>query len=113
MKSRTRFNYGDFVRGFREACKQWEIDPLEGATAAQLVHVKVDQRRSAWKDDGWWHNPNLWRACPPYHSSAEEEAVWRLFEQSYTLLIERILGAINARHARDEWQELEAEMEKA
>ena len=75
-----KFNYDEFVRGFRAACERRGVDPARGATGYQVVNAVVDRRRAVRKwsrlpQRHWWQNPDLWLNCPPYRSETEQQAV--------------------------------------
>ena len=89
MALTLKFNYDEFVRGFRAACERQGIDPAQGATGYQVVNTVVDQRRARRRSlrgaaalDAWWCNPDLWLNCPPYRSETEQQAVWNLFTET-------------------------------
>lgn len=49
---------------FRAACATHGVDPLEGSTSYQVVHIIAEQRLAARRnasDAGWWRDHNLWR----------------------------------------------------
>lgn len=41
------FDIAQFKSRWRDICAQWDVDPLEGATGYQLVHIKVAQKQAA------------------------------------------------------------------
>jgi hypothetical protein len=41
------FDLAQFKSRYRALCAQWDVDPLEGATGYQLVHIKVAQKQAA------------------------------------------------------------------
>lgn len=41
------FDLAQFKSRWRDVCAQWDVDPLEGATGYQLVHIKVAQQQAA------------------------------------------------------------------
>lgn len=41
------FDIAQFKSRYRALCAQWDVDPLEGATGYQLVHIKVAQKQAA------------------------------------------------------------------
>jgi hypothetical protein len=41
------FDLAQFKSRWRDVCAQWDVDPLEGATGYQLVHIKVAQKQAA------------------------------------------------------------------
>lgn len=92
MTSCREFDRGEFVRGFRAACAQRGIDPLEGATSFEVVHVRSERRRGLGRTrrSRWWRQHSLWLASPPYRSIVEEEAIWNLFVESYGGEIQRL-----------------------
>ncbi|MBK8035276.1 MAG: hypothetical protein IPK17_38390 [Chloroflexi bacterium] len=49
---------------FRAACAPWGIDPVEGATSYQVVHVVAAQRlaEQARTCSDWWSDYTLWYA---------------------------------------------------
>ena len=93
MTLQNSFNYDEYVRGFRAACVRRGIDPLEGATGYQVVHVVAEHRRAAWRHAAerqaaqqqrrWWQHHEMWLNCPPYRSETEQEAIWGVFRQAY------------------------------
>jgi hypothetical protein len=85
---RKPFDAKGFARRFREACVERGIDPEAGATGYAVVHAVVEQKRAAWRDDGWWLDHNRWLSCPPYRNEVEEEAIWRVFKQAFALMLE-------------------------
>ncbi len=87
MNLTQKFNYDEFVRGFRAACERRGVDPARGATGYQVVNAVVDRRRAVRKwsrlpQRHWWQNPDLWLNCPPYRSETEQQAVWNLFTET-------------------------------
>jgi hypothetical protein len=85
MASTQHFDYDDFVRKFRAACARRGIDPQEGASGYQIVHITAQQRHEARPIDRWWLQNDLWRDDPPYHSETEQGAIWLLFRQTYLI----------------------------
>jgi hypothetical protein len=78
------------VEGYRSACAARGIDPAEGATGYQVVHVLAERQRRRWEAQGrseqrWWMRHELWFDCEPYRSETEADAIWRLFAQAYDL----------------------------
>ncbi len=97
--TRRRFDYAEFVEGYREACGEWGIDPVEGATSYQVVRVRAEQQRLAESrsERRWWERHELWLDCPPYHSEAEGEAIWSLFAQAYGVTVRLLIRAARLR----------------
>ncbi len=87
MASQRAFNYDEFLVKFRTACAQHGIDPVEGATSYQVVHLVVDQRRARWNPNlnRWWRRSGLWGGCPPYHSPTEQAVIWHLYRITYRM----------------------------
>lgn len=89
MTSLQKFNYDEFVRGFRAACAEHGIDPAAGANRYQVVNAVVERRRAARASRSgvpqrrWWQNPDIWLHCPPYHSETEQKAIWNVFMQAH------------------------------
>ena len=105
MSSTHTFKYDDYVRDFRAACAKRGIDPLEGATGYQVVHLLAEKRRAEQRREArrtqherWWARHNLWVDCPPYRSETEEDAFWNLFSETYLLALFHYL------RARRRWQ---------
>ena len=83
MTSKQKFNYDEYLREYRKACAKHGIDPVEGATGYQVVHVVAEQRRAAQQQSRWWQHHEMWLTCPPYRSETEEDAVWGVFKAAY------------------------------
>ena len=107
MSSTRNFDYDDTVRRFRAACAQHGIDPVNGASEYQVVHVVADRRRAEQRriarktDHGqWWLRHELWfnDDCAPYRSETEADALWALFSETYLLAVLRHV------RARRRWQ---------
>ena len=41
------FDLAQFKARWRTLCAQWDVDPVEGATGYQVVHIKVAQKQAA------------------------------------------------------------------
>ena len=93
MTSARNFHYDDYLRDFRAACAQRGIDPIQGASGYQVVHLTAEQRRAARPLDRWWQRHELWTDCPPYRSETEEEALWQMFSEAYLLTVRRVVQA--------------------
>jgi hypothetical protein len=119
MTSRPKFDYEDFVRGFRAACAQRGIDPLEGATSFQVVHYCAERQlaaRLALKPKRWWLRHHYWQASLPHHSEVEEETFWNLFIEGYTLELNRVVRAMRLKRMNlplRELHQLQAERRKS
>ena len=87
------FDYQAFKRAWRERCAENGIDPVEGATAYQVVNARAQQRNAEPRSCWWAEDDALWHFAPPYRSEVEEEALWRVFyaarEQIY---VRRVRG---------------------
>jgi hypothetical protein len=112
MDSRRRFNYDEFVRGWRAACTRRGIDPAEGATSYQVATLVAERRKAAAKQhcaqDRWWQKHTFWFCCPPYHSDTEADALWQVFVQAYAILGKRVAYAARLRRAEMALAELQA-----
>ena len=100
MSSMQTFNYDAYMRDFRAACARRGIDPLQGATSYQVVHLlaekqRAEQRRIARRTEHerWWARHDLWVDCPPYRSETEADAFWELFRETYLLTLLRVVRA--------------------
>ena len=93
MTLARNFRYDEYVRAFRAVCAQRGIDPLQGATESQVVHVLAERRCAARPIDRWWERPDLWQECPPYRGETEEDAIWHLFSAAYILTVQRAMWA--------------------
>lgn len=108
MTPTKKFNYDEYVRGFRAACAQRGIDPAHGANGYQVVNTVVDRRRAARQrakhpQRHWWQNPGLWLNCPPYRSETEQQAVWNLFTQAQDSRVVIGFGGYRLRDLRREF----------
>lgn len=93
------FDYDEFLRGFRAACARRGIDPANGSTSYQVVHVAAEARRAAWQANRWWShhqwwtNHELWLNSAPYRSETEQEAIWNIFQQAYGIMARLVVQA--------------------
>lgn len=89
----------------RAACEQRGIDPLEGATSFQVVHLLAEQSPMLDRP-AWWQNYELWNTTddPIRHSLIEELAINALFFETW-MRAARIAGE-NALPSTDEDNEL-------
>ena len=106
MTLALRFDYDDYVRGFRAACARHGIDPAQGATGYQVVHIAAERRRADWTPSRWWQQHEFWTDCPPYRSETEQDALWQVFSEAYLLTIRRVVRARRLRRAELALREL-------
>ncbi len=99
MTSTRNFDYDEFMQGYRTACAARGIDPTQGASGYQVVHVVTEGQRKRWRTDRWWQRHTLWLNCPPYISETEREAIWNLFTETYGITAARIAQANRLRRA--------------
>ena len=109
MASKPLFNYDEFIKNYRLACARRGIDPAQGASVYQVVHISAEQRRKAWQASRWWKRHELWLNCPPYRSEAEQQAIWNLFVEAYGTTASRIAQAVRLRRARMALYDLQQE----
>ncbi|HVU11761.1 MAG TPA: hypothetical protein VHD90_10795 [Phototrophicaceae bacterium] len=104
MTSTHHFDYDAFVQGYRTACAARGIDPAQGATGYQVVHVVTEGRHG--HTDRWWQRHTLWLNCPPYVSDTEREAIWNVFSETYGIMAARIARAARLHRAALSLREL-------
>ena len=106
MASTHRFDYDAFVQGYRASCAARGIDPAQGATGYQVVHVVTEQKRKRWRAERWWQRHTLWLNCPPYASETEREAIWNVFVETYGITAAQVARAVVLRRAALSLREL-------
>jgi len=105
--ARRLFDYDQTLREFRRACAQHGIDPLEGASGYQVVHVIAERHEREWQPDRWWQRHEIWTDCPPYRSSTEADAIWNLFREAYLRVVARVAEAVRLRKAHKAFRNTE------
>lgn len=100
MTLKPAFDYDRFVGQYRAACAERGIDPAQGATEYQVVHVTAERRRRSYQPDRWWDQHEFWLDCPPYRSETEADAIWNLFTQSYAQMAARLAHAVRLYRAQ-------------
>lgn len=82
---------------FRAAALARGIDPAEGSTGYQVVHLLTERQRVV-SNPHWWNDPDLWdrEDDPIRHSQIEEMALTHLFLTTYLKYIAAVGNAAQA-----------------
>lgn len=100
MQKHRRFNYDEFLSGFRAACARWGVDPETGATSYQVIHIRVDLARAAHQPDLWWQRHEIWQGSLLHRNALEEGVIWDLFLDTYIPRMTRFASMVALRNAR-------------